>query len=68
MHLGVEADFHPSRKAHPAFLVVDLPSLIERISRAGFVVSTDEPLDGYERVFVSDPFGNRIELLEINRQ
>lgn len=68
VHLGVEVDFRPARKAHPAFLVVDLPSLIERINQAGFAVSTDEPLDGYERVYASDPFGNRIELLEIKKQ
>jgi hypothetical protein len=24
----------------------------------------DEPLEGFNRVYVSDPFGNRIELLE----
>jgi hypothetical protein len=68
VHLGVEVDFHPARKAHPAFLVVDLPTLIERITRAGFAVSTDKPLDGYERVYISDPFGNRVELLEIKQQ
>ena len=64
VHLGVEADFHPARKAHPAFLVVDLPELIGKITAAGFLVKTDEPLAGYERVYVDDPFGNRIELLE----
>jgi catechol 2,3-dioxygenase-like lactoylglutathione lyase family enzyme len=64
LHLGVEPDFRPARKAHPAFLVNDLAGLVRRIVDAGFHVSTDEPLEGYERVFVDDPFGNRIELLE----
>jgi len=64
VHLGVEPEFRPARKAHPAFLVQDLPSLVSKITAAGFVVKTDEPLDGYERVYVDDPFGNRIELLE----
>ena len=28
------------------------------------LIVDDEPLEGYNRVYVSDPFGNRIELLE----
>lgn len=64
VHLGVETDFRPARKAHPAFLVRDLPALIAHIAAAGYTVKTDEPLEGYERVYVDDPFGNRIELLE----
>ena len=64
VHLGVEQDFRPARKAHPAFLVRDLPALVQHLNRAGVVVNTDEPLEGYERVYISDPFGNRIELLE----
>lgn len=64
VHLGVEVDFRPARKAHPAFLVKDLHALIGRITAAGYTVKTDQPLEGYERVYVDDPFGNRIELLE----
>lgn len=64
IHLGVEADFRPARKAHPALLVEDLKELIERLGAAGFEPVTDEPLPGYHRVYVDDPFGNRIELLE----
>jgi catechol 2,3-dioxygenase-like lactoylglutathione lyase family enzyme len=65
VHLGVEADFRPARKAHPAFLVNDLHALVATITAAGFTVKTDQPLEGYERVYVDDPFGNRIELLEL---
>lgn len=64
VHLGVEPEFRPARKAHPAFLVQDLPALVSAITAAGLVVKRDEALDGYERVFIDDPFGNRIELLE----
>ena len=64
IHLGVEKDFHPARKAHPALEVRDLPRLIERLKERGHVVKEDEPLEGYHRVYVDDPFGNRIELLE----
>jgi catechol 2,3-dioxygenase-like lactoylglutathione lyase family enzyme len=64
IHLGVEADFRPARKAHPAFIVEDLAALSAALDKAGHKVKTDEPLAGYRRVYVDDPFGNRIELME----
>ena len=64
LHLGVEAEFRPARKAHPAFLVKGLAALAERCRDAGHTPTTDEPLEGFQRVYVSDPFGNRLELLE----
>ncbi len=64
LHLGVEDGFRPAKKAHPALLVEDLPALVDRLDQAGVEVERDEPLAGYERVYVDDPFGNRIELLE----
>ena len=65
LHLGVEADFKPARKAHPAFLVSDLDSLICAAQAAGYEIdSSQPPLDGYKRAHVFDPFGNRIELME----
>jgi catechol 2,3-dioxygenase-like lactoylglutathione lyase family enzyme len=64
IHLGVEADFRPARKAHPALLVSGLAELVDRLRVAGVVVASDEPLEGYDRVYVDDPFGNRIELME----
>ena len=53
-----------ARKAHLALIVADLPALITRFKAAGIVVRDDEPLAGYLRVYVDDPFGNRLELLE----
>ena len=64
VHLGVDPDFRPARKAHPALLVTDLPALVADLRNAGIEVRDDEPLAGYERVYVDDPFGNRIELME----
>jgi catechol 2,3-dioxygenase-like lactoylglutathione lyase family enzyme len=64
VHLGVEKDFRPARKAHPAFLVEDLAALVARLEQAGVAARRDEPLPGYDRVHVDDPFGNRIELME----
>jgi len=66
LHLGVEKDFHPARKAHPAFIVDELDALIATAQNAGYETDTSQPpLDGYKRVHVYDPFGNRIELMEI---
>ena len=64
IHLGVDRDFHPARKAHPGLLVRDLAGLIERLRAAGHAVAEDKPLPGYLRVYVDDPFGNRLELME----
>ena len=64
LHLGVEADFRPARKAHPAFLVHDLAALHARLTQAGFAPYEDEPLAGYVRFYVADPFGNRLEFLQ----
>lgn len=64
LHLGVEDDFHPAKKAHPAFLVRDLDVLRARLEQEGHKPYEDEPLDGYKRCYVADPFGNRLELME----
>lgn len=64
IHLGVDADFRPARKAHPALLVEGLAELVDRLKEHGITVADADPLEGYLRVYVSDPFGNRIELME----
>lgn len=64
LHLGVEQEFRPAKKAHPALLVKNLDALIHHLEQTGIPVVTDEPLQEYARIYVHDPFGNRIELLE----
>ena len=64
LHLGVEEDFRPARKAHPGLLVEGLAGLVARCEAAGHTPSRDQPLEGYDRVYVADPFGNRLELME----
>ena len=64
VHLGVEKNFAPARKAHPAFIVDDLSALEAALRSAGYPIAHDEPLEGYDRLFVNDPFGNRIELMQ----
>lgn len=66
VHLGVEDPFRPAKKAHPAFTVTDLAGLAHRLTVAGAPVRGDAALDGLERLFTEDPFGNRIELIELH--
>lgn len=63
IHLGVESDFRPAKKAHPGLLVDDLDALQSRLADAGVSIVGDQPLPGFRRFYVSDPFGNRIEIL-----
>jgi catechol 2,3-dioxygenase-like lactoylglutathione lyase family enzyme len=64
IHLGVEADFRAARKAHPALVVEGLAEIIARCTRLGYATKPDVAIDGYRRIHVDDPFGNRIELME----
>ena len=65
LHLGVEAEFRPAKRAHPALLVSNLAEILAALSGAGFEIKHDsEAVPGVERAFTSDPFGNRIELVE----
>jgi len=67
VHLGVDPDFRPARKAHVAFAVEDAPGLAQRARELGCEVVEAEPLAGRARAFVFDPFGNRLEFLEAAR-
>lgn len=64
LHLGVEADFRPARKAHPGLLVDDLTDVTGRLRAAGIEVRWDDDFPGHRRCHVDDPVGNRIELLQ----
>jgi catechol 2,3-dioxygenase-like lactoylglutathione lyase family enzyme len=64
IHLGVEADFRPARKAHPALLVDGFDGLTDQLAGAGVAVRPDTDLPGVRRCYVDDPFGNRIELID----
>jgi catechol 2,3-dioxygenase-like lactoylglutathione lyase family enzyme len=60
LHVGVEADFAPARKAHPALAVDDLEDLLDTLSQAGAPMTRDGV-----RTYTADPWGNRVELLEV---
>jgi catechol 2,3-dioxygenase-like lactoylglutathione lyase family enzyme len=64
LHVGVEADFVPARKAHPAFSVAEYDELLARLRAAGIEVAEDDSLASVRRCYVLDPWGNRLELVE----
>jgi catechol 2,3-dioxygenase-like lactoylglutathione lyase family enzyme len=63
LHLGVEQDFRPARKAHPALLVEGLSELRGRLEDAGVQIEDDTQLEGHDRIYAFDPFGNRLEFI-----
>lgn len=65
VHLGVETPFSPAKKAHPAFRVENLEQAIAVLRLNGLAFRPDIDLPGIRRIYVEDPFGNRIELLEL---
>ena len=64
LHVGVEADFAPARKAHPAFSVSGYDELQHRLSAADVMITDDNSIPGLRRCYITDPWGNRIELVE----
>ena len=64
LHIGVDPDFVPAKKAHPAFLIDDLAALRAKLEGAGVATRDDKPVEGYARFFTEDPFGNRVELMQ----
>jgi catechol 2,3-dioxygenase-like lactoylglutathione lyase family enzyme len=64
VHVGVEEDFKPALKAHPALAVEDLDRVAERLSGLGFPVKWDnETIPGRRRFHTADGHGNRVEIL-----
>lgn len=64
IHLGVDEPFAPARKAHPALIVADLDALVARLRAAGAALKEDDAAELWRRrIYASDPFGNRIELI-----
>ena len=62
LHVGVEADFSPARKAHPAFAVDDVDAYARKVAAAGFPVAWDDAIPGLRRFHTADGSGNRVEV------
>lgn len=67
VHIGMEQDFKPARKAHPAFAVSDLDELREALKARGVTVVEDDNLPGARRFYAEDPWGNRLEFIAVLR-
>lgn len=68
IHIGVTNPFEPRRKGHPALEVRHLSVWRTRLEAFHIPITEDEPLPGWSRFYITDPWGNRIELLEQNEQ
>ncbi|MFI5762058.1 VOC family protein [Streptomyces sp. NPDC051563] len=64
LHLGIEEDFRPARKAHPGLRVEGIEAYADRLRARGATVVWDDDLPGHRRFYSQDPVGNRIEFLE----
>jgi len=67
LHIGVERDFRAAKKAHPAFAVFNLDDLREALTCRGVAVADDDNLPGEHRFYAEDPWGNRLEFIEIQK-
>ena len=65
LHVGVEQEFAPARKAHPAFAVSGYDEVVSRLRSAGVETVADDAIPGIRRSYVADPWGNRIELVAV---
>jgi catechol 2,3-dioxygenase-like lactoylglutathione lyase family enzyme len=63
LHVGVEAEHVPARKAHPALAVRELDAMAAKLAADGAPVEWDESLPERRRFYTADPWGNRIELV-----
>jgi len=69
LHVGVEPDFQPARKAHPAFATEELDDLAGRLEDAGAEPAWVDDIPGIRHFYVHDPWGNRLEFVTaVNRR
>jgi catechol 2,3-dioxygenase-like lactoylglutathione lyase family enzyme len=68
IHLGIEPEFRAAKKAHPALRLADragFEELVRRLTEQGIAIQRDdEAIPGVAaRLFVADPWGNRLEFV-----
>ncbi len=67
IHVGIEDDFRPARKAHPGIAVADVDALARVVEESGAPVTWDDKIPGLRRFHTSDPVGNRLEFQQVSR-
>jgi catechol 2,3-dioxygenase-like lactoylglutathione lyase family enzyme len=65
IHIGVETPFTPAKKAHPAFVIQNMEALMQRLTELQVEIKVNEEIPGVKRFFIDDPFGNRLEFMEV---
>lgn len=64
LHIGIEKNFTPAHRAHPAFVVNELAQWQQRMAAANVSITMDTAVSDRHRFYINDPFGNRIEFLQ----
>ncbi len=64
LHMGVQADFVPAKKAHPGLRVADLAAAKSHLEAEGVMIVEDQSGVAMRRFYVNDPFGNRLEFMQ----
>lgn len=67
IHVGVDPNFTPATKAHPAIVVSDLDALKVQLVEGGYSVNLGTQILGFRRFYTEDPFSNRVQFLETLR-
>ncbi|MEW9500963.1 VOC family protein [Jeotgalibacillus marinus] len=67
IHIGALEPFVAPKKAHPGFVVEGLQNLRQKLEEASFLIEEEEPITGRDRMFLKDPFGNRLEFIEFHK-
>lgn len=67
VHLGVDSNFRPAQRAHPCFQVSEFAALLDKLGDAGHNITHCEKIDDLARFFVDDPFGNRVEIIAMEK-
>jgi catechol 2,3-dioxygenase-like lactoylglutathione lyase family enzyme len=65
LHVGVDPEFRPARKAHPALTATHIDELASRLVAAGAIVDWNDDINGVRRFYTADPFGNRLEIVGV---
>jgi len=64
LHIGIENNFSPAKKAHPAFAVHNATEVRKNLELQEVEIIYGDELEGADRFYIYDPFGNRIEIIE----
>lgn len=63
LHIGIKEDFEGEAKAHPAFEIQNLSDFKQHLQDNDVAFQEDDKIPDVERIYVFDPFGNRLEFL-----